>query len=281
MSNEKKGFTDLSLKHLINKIKSTFINKEDVVSTSTIDVDTTPTENSENLVTSGGVAEALNDKQDILAEGTDYLNPTHIEELIDTIRKASFVVVEELPTPSELTMGKIYLIPSESEEPKEEDSKDEYITIKNSNIYSWEKIGNTNINLDNYYTKEQIDGQVKVFTQKRDLPVISPDQQPPQWPYYAIVLHDETNNNKTSLYQLVSYSAYALGWTFMANLTTPDLTEYAKKTEVSAEIAKSIEEHTDPKGTLTIDGTEYTASKQTITIVTNGVTSTFDICALS
>lgn len=64
MSNEKKGFTDLSLKHLINKIKSTFVNKEDAVSTSTIDVDTTPTENSENLVNSGGVFTALGNKAD-------------------------------------------------------------------------------------------------------------------------------------------------------------------------------------------------------------------------
>lgn len=215
MSNEKKGFTDLSLKHLINKIKSTFVNKEDAVATFTIEVDTTPTKDSENLVTSGGVAKALSNKQNILTEGTDYLNPSHIEDLVNTIRKASFIVVEELPTPSELTIGKIYLIPSESKEPKEENLKDEYITIKNSNIYSWEKIGNTNINLDNYYTKK------------------------------------ETDEN------------------------------FPKKTEVSAEITKAIQENTDPKGILTIDGTEYTASKQTITIVTNGITSTFNICALS
>lgn len=46
---------DLGLSHLISKIKATFFAKKDAVEVVEIEVDSTPTEGSENLVTSGGV----------------------------------------------------------------------------------------------------------------------------------------------------------------------------------------------------------------------------------
>lgn len=86
-----------------------------------------------------------------------YLN--NFERIIDNIKQFSYTVVETLPEASEDTMYRIYLIPTSS--PDLANVKDEYITIikeVNGNIvYSWEKIGSTKINLENYYTKQEVD----------------------------------------------------------------------------------------------------------------------------
>lgn len=65
------------------------------------------------------------------------------------------VVADELPTASADTMGKMYLIPSA--DPQEQNVRDEYITINTDNVYSWEQIGSTAIDLSDYYTKDEVD----------------------------------------------------------------------------------------------------------------------------
>lgn len=60
-----KLLTTNGLTKLIQLIKSTFLPKTDVVEVSEVNVDNTPTQNSSNLVTSGGVYGALSDKQDV------------------------------------------------------------------------------------------------------------------------------------------------------------------------------------------------------------------------
>ena len=59
-----------------------------------------------------------------------------------------------LPTASESTKGKIYLKPDTTHNPSTNDVYDEYVTVdKGSDTtprYVWEKIGNTDVNLDNY-----------------------------------------------------------------------------------------------------------------------------------
>ena len=47
------------LSHLIEKIKAAFVSKADTTPATTISIDSTPTANSTNLVTSGGVKAAL------------------------------------------------------------------------------------------------------------------------------------------------------------------------------------------------------------------------------
>ena len=63
------------------------------------------------------------------------------------------VHVEVLPTASADTMGKIYLVPS-TREGVEKNVKAEYITVKDGTeetpIYSWEKIGDTELDLSGY-----------------------------------------------------------------------------------------------------------------------------------
>lgn len=70
---------------------------------------------------------------------------------------ASFeaVVVDELPTASADTMGKMYFVPQE--ETEEGNISLEYITIRIDDTYQWEQIGSTAVDLSGYYTKEETD----------------------------------------------------------------------------------------------------------------------------
>ena len=61
--------------------------------------------------------------------------------------------MQTLPEPSASTMHKIYLVPNSG---TGQDVKDEYITILEGSTYSWEKIGNTNINLEDYWAKDEL-----------------------------------------------------------------------------------------------------------------------------
>lgn len=65
--------------------------------------------------------------------------------------------VNTLPTADSTTTGKIYLVPDNTHDPSTNDIFDEYITIDNGASanprYTWEKIGNTDVNLSNYSVK--------------------------------------------------------------------------------------------------------------------------------
>lgn len=59
------GLTDL-----LNKIKSAFVAKTDTAVATVVDIDSTPTANSSNLVTSGGVYTSLSGKQATISDLT-------------------------------------------------------------------------------------------------------------------------------------------------------------------------------------------------------------------
>lgn len=85
------------------------------------------------------------------------LNHRHpdLEAAIAAIQSLELVPVVVLPTASEDTIGKIYLVPSSN--PKTENVKDEYVTIRSgsegSYTYTWEQIGTTAVDLTPYATK--------------------------------------------------------------------------------------------------------------------------------
>ena len=64
--------------------------------------------------------------------------------------EGKFIVVQTLPV-SDIDPYAIYLVPKQT--PGQSDSYDEYIYTNNA----WEKIGTTDIDLSNYYTKTQVD----------------------------------------------------------------------------------------------------------------------------
>ena len=80
----------------------------------------------------------------------DYYTREEVEELVNSIPKFTFKIVETLPT-SNISTSTIYLIPKSSSL-EDVNLYDEYAYIDNK----WEKIGDTKISLDNYYTKSEI-----------------------------------------------------------------------------------------------------------------------------
>ena len=101
-------------------------------------LDTSVTASSGNYITSGAVK-------------------TYVDNAINAVHQFQYEVVAELPTASAATMGKIYL---KAHTHGASDIYDEFITIESGTApktYSWEKIGNTDIDLSNYYNKGEVD----------------------------------------------------------------------------------------------------------------------------
>lgn len=98
-------------------------------------IDTTPTANSNNYVSSSGVK-------------------NYVDTAVGSISGFDYVVVDTLPTASAETMHRIYLVRDTHSD--NQDNYDEYITIKTGSAYSWEKIGNTDIDLSQYLKKTDI-----------------------------------------------------------------------------------------------------------------------------
>lgn len=90
--------------------------------------DSTPISGSSNYITSGGVK-------------------SYVDSAISGVSQFKYEVVSSLPTASASTMGKIYLV---SHSHGSTDTYDEYITIQSGSSYSWEKLGNTDIDLSGY-----------------------------------------------------------------------------------------------------------------------------------
>ena len=84
---------------------------------------------------------------------TETYTKQEVDDIVDAAISGGFVLVQTLPEPSASTMHKIYLVPNSG---TGQDVKDEYITILEGSTYSWEKIGNTNINLEDYWAKDEL-----------------------------------------------------------------------------------------------------------------------------
>ena len=102
-----------------------------------------------------GTASAKDFVETVTADGTNL--PTskavadYVKENLDKINQFEYEIVaskEALPTPSADTMYKIYLVPLVGGAAG--DAYEEFITIKNGETYSMEKLGDTNIDLTGY-----------------------------------------------------------------------------------------------------------------------------------
>lgn len=124
-------------------------------------LDRVPTNDSDNYVTSGGVKD-------------------YVDSAIASVSSLQYVKLDggDLPTAGDDTMGKIYLVSHDAHDdnnvdPSAQNFYDEYITIctysneenPQENTYTWEKIGNTDINLDGYVYLVKTSGATQgVFT---------------------------------------------------------------------------------------------------------------------
>lgn len=77
-----------------------------------------------------------------------------IQALVHSANGFYYQTADVLPEASASTVGMIYLIPSN--QPENRNLKEEYITLENNGIYSWELIGNTAIDLSGYVTIEAL-----------------------------------------------------------------------------------------------------------------------------
>lgn len=165
-------------------------------------IENTPTEGSDNLITSGGVYSAIKKVEQLSEESNqELLNkisevntnltneisqirtvniPNAIKEsiidnldstatdkalsanqgnilktMIGNLANLRIEVVTKLPSTGEVNV--IYLVKKVGKNP---DVHDEYIYVENT----WEKIGNTEVDLSNYYTKEQVYSKSEVYT---------------------------------------------------------------------------------------------------------------------
>ena len=99
--------------------------------------DSTPTQGSQNPVTSEGIANAI-----LAAAGVQ------------------FVDVQTLPTAGADTMGKVYLTPSAQQG---QNASDWWVTIydiQHDPIYYWKQVNTTSVDLSDYYKKNEVDAKV-------------------------------------------------------------------------------------------------------------------------
>lgn len=71
---------------------------------------------------------------------------------------SSMKFVDKLPDPTEECIGYIYIV-SDQESTQEDNQYNEYVVVNTGNEYKWELFGSTKqlINLENYYTKSEVD----------------------------------------------------------------------------------------------------------------------------
>lgn len=130
-----KGLAALAYKESLSKADVGLGNVENKA------LDAAVTADSDNYVTSGAVK-------------------SYVDNAVGAVKQFQYEVVAKLPTASADTMGKIYLV---AHTHGSQDGYDEYITIESSSetkTYSWEKIGNTDIDLSGYVpTSRKVNGK--------------------------------------------------------------------------------------------------------------------------
>lgn len=107
--------------------------------------------------------------QATLAHADDTYTKAEVDAAIQAARLLVFVYVGELPTASANTLGKIYLVPNGSSAAR--NYCDEYITVQRDG-YKWEKIGSTEVNLDNYATLDYVASKTKMLKARTTNPLV-------------------------------------------------------------------------------------------------------------
>lgn len=94
-------------------------------------------------------------------------NGVDLTTKLNSFLSGNFEFVNVLPVPSASTVRKIYLVPSSN--PAEQNTKDEYVTVREGNAYRWEQIGSTSINLAGYVTTATFTTTLQDYVTKTEL----------------------------------------------------------------------------------------------------------------
>lgn len=105
---------------------------------------------------------------------------TEVDNIVAAIKQFEYVTAASLPTASADTMYKIYLVPATASGVSQ-NAKAEYITIRSGNegsyTYSWEKIGDTDIDLSGYVTTQALNTELANYTTTADLTTLLAGKQ--------------------------------------------------------------------------------------------------------
>ena len=113
---------------------------------------TIPTKTSDLNNDSGFITNTVNNLTNYYLKSETYTK-TEVNTLIGQISTISILVVQSLPT-QDIQTNIIYLVPKQTA--GTQDVYDEYIYVNNA----WELIGDTEVDLSNYYTKTQVDALI-------------------------------------------------------------------------------------------------------------------------
>ena len=116
------------------------------------DIEDIPTKTSDLTNDSGFITSSVNNLINYYKK-TETYTQAEVNALINAITTIDIQVVQALPT-EDISSTTIYLLPKQSSTDVT-NWYDEYIYISNA----WEKIGSTEVDLSNYYTKVQADGK--------------------------------------------------------------------------------------------------------------------------
>ena len=101
------------------------------------------------------VTRSVDDLENYYLKSQTYTK-NEVNDLVSRLH--ALVPADVLPTASENTLGKIYLIPSKKQ--SAENIRDEFITIYEENTYRWEQIGSTEVDLSGYSTTEEMNSAI-------------------------------------------------------------------------------------------------------------------------
>ncbi len=143
----------------------------------------------------------------------DYIDGTATQDLY-TATGLRFEVVEELP--DEGQSGVIYLVPNE------DDTYDEYIWLEDEERF--ERVGNTDVDLTNYYTKSEVDTMVDSIndTIEANERIIAS----------ALVDLNENKADKSEIPDLTDYATKTYVDEAIAEIPQPDMSNYYDKDEI-------------------------------------------------
>lgn len=157
----------------------------------------------------------------------DYIDGTATQDLY-TATGLRFEVVEELP--DEGQSGVIYLVPNE------DDTYDEYIWLEDEERF--ERVGNTDVDLSNYYTKDEVDLMLADYAETSDLDALELEvEENGRVTASALVdLDNRVDSIENAGYATETYVDEAI-----AEIPQPDMSNYYDKTEVNAIVEEDEE----------------------------------------
>ena len=127
----------------------------------------------------GFVKKSVNDLLNYYLKSETYTK-TEVDNIVSTIHQFTYEVAAELPTASANTMYIIYLVPS-TQSGVSQNAKSEYITIRSGvegrYTYSWEKIGDTEVDLSGYVTTTALNTILEDYVTSTDLATLLATKQ--------------------------------------------------------------------------------------------------------